>query len=79
MASIKDNVQVGIGAPATKFTIEPTAMIEILKIVQSSIDKLDISKSFEPKPPLDLYDPSTSNGVNVIFDRCENNDIWWLI
>jgi hypothetical protein len=77
LASIKDNIQVGIGAPATEFTIKPTAMIEILKIVQSSIDKLDISKSFEPKPTLDLYDPSTSNGVNVIFDRCENNDIWW--
>ena len=77
LASVKDNIQVAINAPATEFTIEPIAMIEILKIVQSNIDKLDISKSFEPKSPLDLYDPSTSSGVNVIFDRCQNNDIWW--
>jgi hypothetical protein len=77
LVSIKDNIQVGINSPATEFAIESTAMIEILKIIQSSIDKLDISKSFEPRPTLDLYDPSTSSGVNVIFDRCQNNDSWW--
>ena len=76
-ASIKDNIQVGVSAPTTNYSIEPSAIIEVLEIIQSKVDKLDIAKSFEPKPALDLYDPSTSSGVNVIFDRCQDNDIWW--
>jgi len=39
LASIKDNIQVGLNAPQTDIPIEPSAMLEILKIVQSGIDK----------------------------------------
>ena len=43
-ASIKNNIQVGVNAPTTDFSIEPSAIVEILKIVQSNVDKLDIPK-----------------------------------
>lgn len=75
--SIKDNILVGLNLPQTDYPIESSAMLEMLKIIQSNVDELEIPKSFEPKAGLDLYDPSTSSGVNVIFDRCEDNDIWW--
>jgi len=38
--SIKDNIQVGINAPQTNFSIEPTAVVEVLKVVQSNVDEL---------------------------------------
>ena len=44
-ASIKDNIQVGLNSPQTDIPIETSAVLEVLKIVQSSIDKLDISNS----------------------------------
>jgi hypothetical protein len=46
--SIKDNIQVGVTAPQTDFLIEPSAILEILKLVQSSVDKLEIPISSDP-------------------------------
>jgi len=39
--SIKDNIQVGINAPQTDFSIEPSAVVEILKVVQANVDEMD--------------------------------------
>ena len=78
LASIKDNIQVGLNAPSSKIPIKVSELEKVLDIIQPNIDKLDIPKSFTlEKPVEDLYDASTSDGVNVIFDGCKNNDIWW--
>lgn len=42
--SIKDHIQVGVNAPTTNFSIEPSIIVEILKVIQSNVDKLDFSK-----------------------------------
>jgi|SaaInlStandDraft_6_1057023.scaffolds.fasta_scaffold02002_6 hypothetical protein len=48
LASIKDNIQVGLHSPQTDIPIDPADIREVLTIVQSNIDKLDIPKSFTP-------------------------------
>jgi len=45
LASIKDNIQVGLNAPSTEIPIDASELVEVLKIVQSNIDKLEIPKS----------------------------------
>lgn len=65
--SIKDNIQVGINAPQTNFLIEPTAVIEILKVVQSNVDELKIPISSNPT--------NLDDSVRVNPDNVEPEDI----
>jgi len=60
--SIKDNIQVGVTAPTTNFSIEPSAVVEILKVVQSNVDKLKIPISSNPT---NLDDSVSVNPNNV--------------
>jgi len=48
IGSIKGNILVAINSPQTDIPIETSALLDVLKIVQSNTDKLDISKSVSP-------------------------------
>jgi len=57
VASIKDNIQVGVSAPTTNYSIEPSALVDVLEIIQSNVDKLDIPKEAASNTTPDLDDP----------------------
>jgi hypothetical protein len=59
--SIKDNIQVGVNVPTTNFSIDPSAVVEILRIVQSSVDKLEIPKS----SPTTITDTPIISGISL--------------
>ncbi|MCH9658160.1 hypothetical protein K0U27_05600 [archaeon] len=70
LASIKDNIQIGINAPQTDFQIETSAVVEILKVVQTNIDKLEISESI---PIIITNTPTINENLVSPLEQFKNN------
>ena len=62
LASIKNNIQIGVNAPQTDFQIKTSAILEILKVVQTNMDKLEISKSL----PITINNTLIINGNPIL-------------
>ena len=72
LASIKDNIQVGLNAPQTNFSIEPSAMLEILKVVQSNVDELGSFTTEETSMDEQVICPQ---GMEPIDGKCPDKPV----